>query len=196
VPSEHVRVPRATGALAHRRPWLAPATAALVIAADQVTKTWALHLPTTSIAGEPAFGRHIVGSFYLDLTFNSGAAFGLGRGVTPIVEGVVVVLVGALLLAGRRASRRPAVLASLGLGLVVGGALGNLADRVLRHHGGAVIDFFNVAQVGNHEYWPVFNVADSCIVVGAILLAYQYSRPPAGRDPRRAEAASNGSADD
>jgi signal peptidase II len=176
VPSEHVNASRPVGSVVPWRPWLAPVTAALVIAADQVTKTWALHLPATTISGEPAFGRHVVGSIYLDLTFNAGAAFGLGRGVTPIVEGVVVVLVAALLLAGRRASRRPGMAGSLGLGLVVGGALGNLADRVLRHHGGAVIDFFNVAQVGNHEYWPVFNVADSCIVVGAVLLAYRYSR--------------------
>ena len=168
------------------RRWLAPGAAAVVIALDQVTKTWALHLPATTVAGEPAFGRHLVGSLYLDLTFNAGAAFGLGRGVTPILEGVVVVLVGALAVAGRRASQRPGTATSVGLGLIVGGALGNLADRVLRHHGGAVIDFFNVAQVGRHEYWPVFNVADSCIVVGAALLAYLYSRTPGrGGAPRR-----------
>jgi signal peptidase II len=176
VPSEPSQV------VANRRHrLLALSVAALVIAADQVTKTWALRLPETTIAGEPAFGRHIVGTVYLDLTFNSGAAFGLGRGVTPIVEGVVVVLVAALLFAGRRAARRPA---------------NNLTDRIFRHHGGAVIDFFNVAQVNTHEYWPVFNVADSCIVVGAIVLAYQMSRVTVPGDPGRGAPAAHRSADD
>jgi signal peptidase II len=191
VPSEPSQV------VANRRHrLLALSVAALVIAADQVTKTWALRLPETTIAGEPAFGRHIVGTVYLDLTFNSGAAFGLGRGVTPIVEGVVVVLVAALLFAGRRAARRPGVGTSIGLGLIVGGALGNLTDRIFRHHGGAVIDFFNVAQVNTHEYWPVFNVADSCIVVGAIVLAYQMSRVTVPGDPGRGAPAAHRSADD
>jgi signal peptidase II len=190
VPSEHSEV------VANRRHrLLSLSVAAVVIAADQVTKSWALHLPETTIGGEPAFGRHIVGSLYLDLTFNSGAAFGLGRGVTPIVEGVVVVLVAALLLAGRRASRRPGSGASIGLGLIVGGALGNLTDRIFRHHGGAVIDFFNVAQVNNHEYWPVFNVADSCIVVGAIVLAYQMSRVTVPGAPGRDTPAAHRRAD-
>jgi signal peptidase II len=174
---------------------LASSVAAVVIAVDQVTKTLALHLPETTIGGEPAFGHHIVGSFYLDLTFNAGAAFGLGRGVTPIVEGVVVVLVASLLLAGRRASSRPGPGASIGLGLIVGGALGNLTDRIFRHHGGAVIDFFNVAQVNTHEYWPVFNVADSCIVVGAIVLAYQMSRVTVPGGPGQGAPAAHRSAD-
>jgi signal peptidase II len=155
--------------------------AVVVVAVDQITKTWALHLPSTFIGSQPVYGRHVVGTIYLELTFNLGAAFGLGRGITPIVEAVVVVLLVTLLIAGRRTSRRTGVVASIGLGLVVGGAVGNLSDRVFRHHGGAVIDFINVAQFHGHEYWPVFNVADACIVAGAILLAYEYSRHPARR---------------
>jgi len=54
---------------------------------------------------------------------------------------------------------------AVALGLVVGGALGNLTDRVVRHHGGAVVDFIAL------HFWPTFNVADSCIVVGGILAA-------------------------
>jgi signal peptidase II len=176
-----------------RRRWLAPTVAAVVVAVDQVTKTLALHLPASTIHGQPMFGRHVFGPVYLELTFNSGAAFGLGSGVTPIVEAVVVVLVGALLVAGRRATR-PGGASSLALGLVVGGAVGNLSDRLFRHNGGAVIDFLNVAQVNRHEYWPVFNVADSCIVVGAILLAFQYSRRPA-RSARSALSPSEGRPD-
>jgi signal peptidase II len=176
VPPEHLR-----GAGTGRRRFLSLVVAAVVVTADQVTKTWALHLPPTSIGGNPAYGRHVAGTIYFDLTFNLGAAFGLGRGVTPIVEAVVVVLLVTLLIAGRKTSRRTGLVTSIGLGMVVGGAVGNLSDRVFRHHGGAVIDFINVAQVNRHEYWPVFNVADACIVVGAILLAYEYSRHPGPR---------------
>jgi signal peptidase II len=150
--------------------------AAVVVTVDQVTKSVALRLPPTVIGGQPAYGRHVIGPVYLELTFNSGAAFGLGSGATPIVETVVVVLVAALLLVGGRSSRHPSTAGSVGLGLLVGGAVGNLADRIFRHHDGAVIDFINAAQVGRHEYWPVFNVADACIVVGAALLALHYSR--------------------
>jgi signal peptidase II len=156
------------------------AVAAVVVLVDQVTKTWALH--------HTVGGRHVVGTLWLQLTFNSGAAFGIGRGVTPVVEVVVVVLVAVLLAAGRRASRRASVPEAVAIGLLVGGALGNLADRVFRHlpgHPGAVIDFINAVQVGNHEYWPVFNVADSCIVVGAALLALLLSRQPRRRAPAR-----------
>jgi signal peptidase II len=169
---------------------MATAVAAAVVAVDQVAKTWALHLPFAMVAdGVRVQGRHVIGSLYFELTFNSGAAFGLGSGVTPIVETVVVVLVCVLLFVGRRTSLRSGRTAAIGLGLIVGGAVGNLSDRVFRDHGGAVIDFINVAQVGDHEYWPVFNLADACIVVGALLLALTYartaSRVPAGPVPRR-----------
>jgi signal peptidase II len=177
---------RLQAAQTRRRRVLAVAVAAAVVVVDQLTKTWALRLPPTVIAGQQESGRHVLGTVYLELTFNFGAAFGLGRGVTPIVEAVVAVLLMILLLAGRRASRWTGTVASVGFGLVVGGALGNLTDRVLRHNGGAVIDFINVAQVGRRELWPVFNVADACIVVGAFLLAYEYSRKPA---PARGPAA-------
>ena len=62
----------------------------------------------------------------------------------------------------RRVQSTPIAVA---LGLVVGGALGNLADRVFRSHHGAVVDFIAL------HFWPTFNVADSCIVVGGILAA-------------------------
>lgn len=141
--------------------------AGVVVAADQATKTWALHHAVAP--------RHVVGPVWLALTFNSGAAFGLGRGVTPVVEAVVVALVVALLIVGRRAARQATVGAAVGLGLVVGGALGNLVDRIGRDHHGSVIDFIAALRIGTHDRWPIFNLADAAIVVGAVVLAVAYS---------------------
>ncbi len=167
--------------------------AVLVVTADQLAKTWALHLPPDmDVDGVREPGRHVIGTLYFELTFNRGAAFGLGSGVTPIVEAVVVVLLVGLLVVGRRAFVGSGIIAAVALGLIVGGAVGNLSDRLFRNHGGAVIDFVNIAQVGDHEYWPVFNVADACIVVGALLLAYRYARTPARRRPGSAPTAGRG----
>lgn len=144
-----------------------PAVAAVVVAADQVTKTWALHGLTAYSA------RHVAGPVNLLLTYNRGAAFSLGTGVTPILEAGVIVFVVALLAFTRRASRTASAPVVAGLGLLLGGAVGNLCDRVLRHvpgHPGAVIDFIQAVS-----WWPVFNVADASIVVGVAVLALAYS---------------------
>jgi len=144
---------------------LIPAVAAIVIAVDQITKTWALH--------HTASPRHVLGPTNLVLTFNSGAAFSLGRGVTPIVEVIAVALVVWLVAISRRATRSGSMAVVVGLGLLLGGSLGNLADRVFRHHHGAVIDFIQVVR-----WWPVFNVADSAIVVGVVIIAWAYAARP------------------
>ncbi|MDQ6838821.1 MAG: signal peptidase II [Actinomycetota bacterium] len=151
------------------------AVAGVVVAFDQTTKTWALH--------HVAHPRHVVGTVWLALTFNSGAAFGLGQGVTPVIEGVVVALVTGLLIVGRQAARQATFPTAVGLGLLVGGAVGNLADRVVRHDHGSVIDFIAALRIGTHDRWPIFNVADAAIVVGAVILAAAYSaRRPSDRD--------------
>jgi len=140
---------------------LIPAVAAAVVALDQVTKTLALdHL-------EPEQARHVIGPVAWYLTFNAGAAFSLGTGVTPILEAGVIVLVVGLLLFSKRTSRSASVPASIALGLLLGGALSNLGDRLLRHLQvqGAVVDFIRAVT-----WWPVFNVADASIVIGVILL--------------------------
>ena len=142
-------------ALSPRRLALVGVTAATVVAVDQVTKAWALRtLDDRSI--------HLVWTLRLHLSFNSGAAFGVGRGLAPLLVVVaVVVLVVLVSLAGRTATTP---LGGVALGLVLGGAVGNLADRVLGGHGGAVVDFIDL------QWWPVFNVADAAISCGALLL--------------------------
>ena len=151
-----------------------PAVAAAVIVADLLSKNWALdHLSGGRV-------RHVVGPTYLLLTYNRGAAFSLGTGVTPIIEAVVVVIVAALVVFSRRSGQTAGVLALTGLGLLLGGALGNLGDRLFRHlpgHSGAVVDFIQAVS-----WWPVFNVADAAIVVGVILLILGW-RSAAGRAP-------------
>jgi signal peptidase II len=131
--------------------------AALVVAVDQLTKWWAVnHLQTRVI--------HVVWTLQLDLTRNTGAAFSSVTGQGPLIGVVALIIVGVLLWQGASVSSR---LGAVGLGLVLGGALGNLVDRAFRGghfmHGG-VVDFIDL------HWWPVFNVADSCVVVGAILL--------------------------
>lgn len=150
-----------------RAPWrlglVGAATFAAVVAVDQLTKT----LAQRRLARGPIY---LVGPLRLALSYNSGAAFGLGKGVAPLlVAGGVVVVVFVVVSVGRTASAT-AVVAT---GLIAGGAAGNLADRVFRHNGGAVIDFVDL------RVWPVFNVADACIVCGAALLVIVLRRSPA-----------------
>jgi signal peptidase II len=133
---------------------IAAATAAPVVAFDQLTKSWAVH----RLADRPI---HVVWTLDLRLTFNSGAAFSIGPGLTPFLTVVGVFLVGMLVLMSRSLSRTSAALA---LGLLLGGALGNLSDRLFRDFGGKVVDFVDFG------WWPVFNVADAALFCGAILL--------------------------
>jgi signal peptidase II len=152
-----------------RRRAILLAVAAVVVAVDQATKTWALHH-----AVEP---KHVVWTLRLALTFNSGAAFGLGRGSTTVFILGAVALVVVLLGLGRRTSRTASLPSVIAMGLLLGGALGNLTDRVIRHHHGSVIDFIDL------RWWPVFNVADACITVGALLLVVVGLLHPSGSHP-------------
>jgi signal peptidase II len=100
----------------------------------------------------------------LRLSRNSGAAFSLFQGFTPVLAVLAVVITVVLVRAVRRAEDRLSVVA---LALVLGGAAGNLIDRIARSPGfleGAVIDFVKVGS------FPTFNVADSAITIGALLL--------------------------
>ena len=147
-----------------------PVVAAAVTVGDEASKTWALHH-----ASPP---RHVIWTLWFDLTFNSGAAFGLGRGVTPLVEAGVFVVVAGLVVMGRRAAWGTSWPVVIALGLILGGAAGNLGDRFFRHipgQPGSVVDFIAAARVGQQDWWPVFNVADSSIVIGVVLIVVFYA---------------------
>jgi signal peptidase II len=129
--------------------------AAVVVAVDQATKTLALR----ALDDGPV---HLFWTLRLNLSFNSGAAFGLGRGLAPIVLGLGVVMAVALLGLWKVAAER--WIGAVALGMLFGGAVGNLADRLIRDNGGAVIDFIDF------QWWPIFNVADIGISCGAVLM--------------------------
>jgi signal peptidase II len=133
--------------------------AAFVLAADITTKALVVaHLRE----GEPV---HVLGDvLMLNLLRNPGAAFSVGTGDTIVFTAIAVVVVVYIARTARN-------LRSLGwaitLGLLLGGALGNLGDRIFRSPGflrGNVVDWIEVTR-----YWPVFNLADSAIVCGGIL---------------------------
>jgi signal peptidase II len=149
----------AEAAVPHRARWpLLLGVAAVVLAVDQLTKWWALEtLDDRSI--------DVVWTLRMHLTFNRGSAFSIAQGRGAIISLLALVVVAVLLRSGRYATRPGTAIA---IGLVIGGALGNLADRAFRAGegwlGGAVVDFIDL------QWWPVFNVADASIVVGAVAL--------------------------
>ncbi len=146
--------------------------AAVVVALDQISKTWALRTLTDR---EPL---HVLGSLQLALSFNSGVAFSLGRGSGLTIVPVALVVVVVVVFAARHLG---GPVAATSVGLVVGGAFGNLIDRLVRGHDGAVVDFIDL------QWWPVFNLADAGIVVGGALLAVTSLRRPSTETPTSAE---------
>ena len=131
---------------------------ALVVLLDQVTKSWAV--------SALADGRviHVIGSLQFSLGFNSGFAFSQGQGLGPLVGAFAIVAVLFLMRAVRKATTQ---LSALALCAIVAGAIGNIADRIFREDGllhGRVVDFIDL------QWFPVFNVADSSITVGACVL--------------------------
>jgi signal peptidase II len=145
------------------------ASAGAVFVLDRVTKAWA----EASFAGRPF--DVIAGVLTLRFTTNSGGAFSFGQSA-PWFFATATVLVSGVIVA--TAFRHRGAMSAVALGLVLGGALGNLADRIVRGPGvsGRVVDFIDL------HVWPVFNLADSAIVVGALLFAWSSFREPA-REP-------------
>jgi signal peptidase II len=140
-------------ARALRRSLLIAGVAVAVVAIDQLTKTWALH----HLRDGP---RHVAWTLRLNLTFNTGIAFSQASGSTTVVTVIALVVVGLLIVIARRTRGS---MTAVVLGLVIGGALGNLVDRVIRQHAGGVIDFIDF------RWWPVFNIADAAITVGVVI---------------------------
>ena len=132
---------------------LAYAIAALVVAADLVT---------TSIAvGRLHDVHHVWGPFGFALTFNSGFAFSLFSGRAVLVSIVLCLGVAVLAVVVGRVQTIPL---AVGGGLVLGGAVGNLSERLFGGHGGDVPDFVTL----NH--WPTFNLADASVTVGVVIV--------------------------
>lgn len=131
--------------------------AAAVVAVDQLTKHWALN----ALRDGPI---DVVWTLRFNLVFNRGMAFSQAEGFGPLIGVVALVIIAVLLVSLRRGSTS---LGTVGVGLVVGGAAGNVIDRVARSPGwfrGAVVDFIDF------QWFPVFNVADAAINVGAAAL--------------------------
>jgi signal peptidase II len=158
------------------------ALAVLVVLLDQTTKRMAeTRLEQTGIRSVPV---PFVGD-YLRLTYveNRGAAFGLLQNQTVFFVLVGVIVVGVIA-ASYRYLPRSGFRLHLALGLQLGGAIGNLIDRVRQ---GYVVDFVDFGYQSN--WWPVFNVADSAIVIGVALLALNALSPTPADDPASAEDA-------
>ena len=152
--------------------------AAVVVAADQATTTWALADLHRAV--------HRVGPLGLALQYNSGTAFSMLSGAGAWLSVVVIAVVAGI---GWLAWRAGTTLMAVAFGMVLGGALGNLVDRLVRAHHGDVVDFITLS------HWPTFNVADACITVGMVLLAAGYlwqPSPQPGTTPGGSPGASQG----
>lgn len=142
----------------HRRTRWLVAVAAVVVAADAISK--AVVVATLSDRAPVSVVGNVLS---LTVARNAGAAFSLGAGATVVFSAVAVAVVVVIARTARRLASRGWATA---LGLLLGGALGNLGDRIFRSPApfrGHVVDWIHLT------HWPVFNLADSAIVVGAVL---------------------------
>jgi len=160
--------------------------AAAVYALDIVTKLLVVAKLT------PGVPVHVLGSI-LQLTYtrNSGAAFSIGWGYTAVFSLIAMGVIFVILRLARRLYSAPWALA---LGLLLGGAIGNLTDRIARAPGpfrGWVVDFIQV------PHFAIFNLADSAISCGGVLMVLLAFRGlhPDGTDERAAQAADSGDSD-
>ena len=136
-------------------------TAIIVILADQFTKWWILE----KVMQPPrviTFNEY----FNIVLTWNNGISFGLFNNENRVNALIISLIATAIIiflirLLSKAETKKPAI----GMGLIIGGAIGNVIDRGIH---GAVMDFLDVHF--NVHHWPAFNIADSCITVGAIIL--------------------------
>lgn len=160
-----------------KRSWiLLVLIAGVILAVDFVTKRWA----TETLAGRPPV--EVIGEYVrFTYTRNSGVAFGLGAGV-KFPYAIFSIAAAAIILYLFAARRVPGLTRQVALALILGGALGNLVDRLST---GEVVDFIEVGW--DRWHWPVFNVADSAVSVGVVLFALAWSRKD-----RPAEAAPAG----
>jgi signal peptidase II len=143
--------------------WLAGGLAALVLASDQVAKAV---VEADLVPGEKV---DVLGPLQITLAHNEGVAFGLAGGAGAPLILLTLVALGAVGFIFAREPTRPGMWVATGL--VAGGAIGNLVDRVRAE---AVTDFIDVAS------WPPFNLADVAVVAGVLLLVLIYMRDAEG----------------
>ena len=149
--------------------WTAYALALAVIALDQLSKYWIL-----GVLRLPEQASHeILWPLQFTRIWNEGVSFGLFQAQHDVVRwGLVLFSLAVAALLTGWARNQPRLLPALGLGLVIGGAIGNAIDRA---RFGAVVDFIDVQRLG---FFPwIFNVADSGITIGVILLLLDRLRP-------------------
>ncbi|MEI2699293.1 MAG: signal peptidase II [Microthrixaceae bacterium] len=151
--------------------------AVVVLVVDQLSKAWALEQLSDGSAID------VVWTLRFKLAFNTGMAFSRGSGAGPIIGLVALGIVAVLLVIARKVESRAQLVV---IGVVAGGAFGNIVDRLTRvgatnpftgevssgFMSGAVVDFIDV------QWWPVWNVADMAVVCGGIALAILSARVP------------------
>ena len=162
--------------------WMGATIVPIVLILDLWTKSWALR----ALAG----GRQIEvipGLLPFTLAFNRGAAFGIEIGSDPRLVFIPITVLALVLLTTLYVkAEREDGLRLVALSLVIGGALGNLYDRVRWERG--VVDFIGPLNLGFADF-PIFNVADSAITCGAVLLAISFWLEDKAHQARAAEAA-------
>lgn len=146
----------ASGWAASSRATYVATIASVVIAVDQLSKFWA----------EQALDDRVIDIFWtlrFRLIYNTGSAFSLGAGAGRIIAVLVLVVIGVLIAYSRSVPRGPMLFL---IAVIIGGAIGNLIDRLFRADdgflSGGVVDFIDF------QWWPVFNIADMAVVGGAI----------------------------
>jgi signal peptidase II len=157
------------------------ALAAIVtLVLDQASKYWLLHVLDIVHRGTV----HITPFFDLVLAWNIGISFGLLQNDSPTTQlALMLVKAAAVIALGIWMARSRTVLATIALGLIIGGAIGNAIDRIVY---GAVVDFalFHIEIAGNTYTWYVFNLADTAIVAGVAALLYDsFMGIPAAKAP-------------
>lgn len=156
--------------------------AAAVLGLDQLSKWWA-----ESSLKDPI---DVIWTLRFALHYNTGTAFSLFTTLGPVIAVLAVAVVILLVRMGRTMVDRVGLVA---LGMVLGGAVGNLVDRLLRTDGagflhGRVVDWIDL------QWWPVFNIADAGIVVGGLLLVFHGFRGAASAGDDDADSTSEGAA--
>lgn len=152
-----IDAPKATRTVGRNRLRLCLTLAAVIVVLDQVTKHWALN----ALSGEPP--QHVIWTLQWNLTFNSGMAFSKGRDMGPIIGLLALVVAGVVVATVRKQQQKVVAVAA---GFVLGGAIGNVIDRIFRDDGwmrGSVVDFIDF------QWFPIFNIADISVNVGGAI---------------------------